>query len=343
MRREVAVPVVQSDAGLLTEPLHDPPGGVRRYRGRGQSVFATDEQVAGVLPERLDLPRRVTRRLEALAGGLRESGVVKRREHRPVVVRWVEHALQLLQRVDDRLRHGGLVVLLFLPEDREVAVAVVKVAPPHATAAVVVRVPQQFGTAHRRVRQSVHQGAVPAGPDGLVLRPRPVVIGVGEAVDRRARLLVDEPGDGVAVLGAPGLLVARTTPVVVGQRSPRRAGVGVVAVEIPLGRRPPAPCGDVGVVRADRAGSVSLAHQVSGVRTEQALAQVSEADRRLHAAVAPAPLQEPVEFAGGLPAVVARGPALALALVGEKGLDGLPHRAVGTTGVTHHPLLGGPA
>ena len=145
-------------------------------------------------------------------------------------------------------------------------------------------------------------------------------------------------GERMALLGCPGLLIAGFTTAVLGEWCGRAGPLGVVRFQISLVDTPATPRRNIRVVGLDRVLLESMvAGEVAGVLTEDPFVEVSEdwvavgvsgdeSSPVLAAAVAVSPLNESVEFASGVPAVVPALTAATLALVLEVPLERTPQR-----------------
>ena len=104
-----------------------------------------------------------------------------------------------------------IVETLLLRKHCCVAVSEMDVFPPKPLTSLVVPISKDFRTSYARVREEINERAVATSFD------RSFSI-LTEVVDRGAGLLVNEPGELLAVFGRPGLLVAALATSVVGDR-----------------------------------------------------------------------------------------------------------------------------
>jgi hypothetical protein len=181
-----------------------------------------------------------------------------------------------------------------LPEHGRVLVLEGVVRPPEAVpaGAIIVGGVEELGPAEGRVAEYVGEGPFSAPLDGVEAGVYFLAIGVAgevaafvrghfdpaESVEGGVGLFVDVPGEEIALLGRPRLLVTRAATVVVEEWVLGVGLAGGVAWEVPLALGPAAPGGDVDVVSPDDAVGEAGGDEVAGVVAGHPCIEVGEAD-----------------------------------------------------------------
>jgi hypothetical protein len=217
---EIPMPVVKLNACIRTEAFHARTRCVSGDRWwRPESILTTDQEVAlVVVTDVLDRCLIIALFGEVVTDELAECRIVKRREHRPLVSRWIENALVHPEGVDDRRGDRRLVPLLFFAEDGQRLRVEIDITPPETRAALVVGHAEDLGSTHGGIGEEIDEGAVTTRSNRSVDAPVSVVCALAAGVDRGMGLLVHVTCDSVSVFGTPDLLIIGAPSIVIGQR-----------------------------------------------------------------------------------------------------------------------------
>jgi hypothetical protein len=129
--------------------------------------------------------------------------------------------------MDCWLRETSVIEVLLFRKHGRVTILEVDVLPAKSLVSLVASITEYLRTSYTGIREEIYQSPVAAGLDR-----RPSVL--TDVVDRGTRLLVDEPGELLAILDGPRLLVTTLVTAVVGDGFGRVATLCDVLSEVAL-------------------------------------------------------------------------------------------------------------